>query len=42
MVPNADMRRSESAMINTYMFSNMAPQHGSLDAQSVTGVSGCE
>ena len=27
MVPNADMTRSESAMINTYVFSNMAPQH---------------
>lgn len=27
MVPNADMVRSESAMINTYMFTNMAPQH---------------
>lgn len=27
MVPNADMTRSESAMINTYMFSNMVPQH---------------
>lgn len=27
MVPNADMVRNESAMINTYMFSNMTPQH---------------
>ena len=27
MVPNADMVRSEVAMINTYMFSNMCPQH---------------
>lgn len=27
MVPNADMTRSEAAMINTYMFSNMVPQH---------------
>lgn len=27
MVPNADMVRGESAMINTYMFTNMAPQH---------------
>jgi DNA/RNA endonuclease G (NUC1) len=27
MVPNGDMTRSESAMINTYMFSNMTPQH---------------
>ena len=26
MVPNADMTRSESAMINTYMFTNMVPQ----------------
>lgn len=26
MVPNADMRRSEAAMINTYMFTNMCPQ----------------
>ena len=28
MVPNADMKRSEAAMINTYKFSNMVPQHG--------------
>lgn len=27
LVPNADMERSEPAMINTYMFSNMTPQH---------------
>lgn len=27
MVPNADMVRSEAAMINTYMFTNMCPQH---------------
>lgn len=27
IVPNADMTRSLEAMINTYMFSNMAPQH---------------
>ena len=27
MVPNADMVRSEAAMINTYIFSNMVPQH---------------
>ena len=27
MVPNADMKRSLSAMLNTYMFTNMAPQH---------------
>ena len=27
MVPNGDMTRSERAMINTYMFSNMTPQH---------------
>lgn len=27
IVPSADMVRSEAAMVNTYMFSNMAPQH---------------
>lgn len=27
MVPNGDMTRTERAMINTYMFSNMTPQH---------------
>ena len=27
MVPNADMVRSEVAMINTYMFSNMCPHN---------------
>jgi len=27
MVPNSDMERSEAAMINTYMFTNMTPQH---------------
>jgi endonuclease G len=27
LVPNADMTRSEAAMINTYMFTNMTPQH---------------
>lgn len=27
LVPNADMERSEAAMINTYMLSNMTPQH---------------
>ena len=27
MVPNADMKRSLHAMLNTYMFSNMTPQH---------------
>lgn len=27
MVPNASMERTEAAMINTYMFSNMVPQH---------------
>ncbi len=27
LVPRADMNRSEQAMINTFMFSNMAPQH---------------
>lgn len=26
-VPNADMKRSEAAMINTYILSNMAPQY---------------
>lgn len=26
LVPNSDMNRSESAMINSYMFSNMTPQ----------------
>ena len=33
MVPNADMVRSEAAMINTYMFSNMVPQHGRFNRQ---------
>ncbi len=27
MVPSADMTRSEQAMINSYVFSNIAPQH---------------
>ena len=27
LVPSADMVRSEAAMVNTFMFSNMAPQH---------------
>ncbi|MBI2435476.1 MAG: DNA/RNA non-specific endonuclease [Candidatus Hydrogenedentes bacterium] len=27
MVPNSDMERSEAAMINTYILSNIAPQH---------------
>lgn len=27
LVPNADMTRSEAAMINTYILSNIAPQH---------------
>lgn len=31
MVPSADMTRSEAAMINTYMFSNMAPQYGAFN-----------
>lgn len=31
MVPNADMTRSESAMINTYIFTNMTPQHDRLN-----------
>lgn len=33
MVPNADMERSEAAMINTYMFSNMVPQHDRFNQQ---------
>ena len=31
LVPNADMTRSESAMINTYMFSNMTPQYANFN-----------
>lgn len=31
LVPNADMTRDESAMINTYMFSNMTPQYGNFN-----------
>ncbi|MCH8246961.1 MAG: DNA/RNA non-specific endonuclease [Bacteroidetes bacterium] len=31
LVPNADMERSEAAMITTYMFSNMAPQHAGFN-----------
>jgi endonuclease G len=31
MVPNADMNRTEAAMINTYMFSNMTPQHDNFN-----------
>lgn len=27
LVPNSDMERSEAAMLNTYLFSNMTPQH---------------
>lgn len=30
-LPNADMTRSEAAMINTYLFSNMAPQYGNFN-----------
>lgn len=33
MVPNADMTRSEAAMINTYMFTNMAPQTPNFNQQ---------
>lgn len=31
MVPNADMTRSEAAMINTYMFTNMTPQQAQFN-----------
>lgn len=31
LVPNADMTRSEAAMINTYLFSNMTPQYASFN-----------
>lgn len=27
MIPNSDLERSESAMLNSYFFSNMTPQH---------------
>ena len=33
MVPNADMERSEAAMINTYMFLNMVPQRARFNQQ---------
>lgn len=33
MVPNADMKRNEAAMINTYMFTNMAPQTPNFNQQ---------
>lgn len=33
MVPSADMTRSERAMINTYVLSNMAPQHPQFNRQ---------
>ena len=31
LVPSLDMVRSEVAMVNTYMFSNIAPQHGEFN-----------
>jgi endonuclease G len=31
LVPNADMTRSEAAMINTYLFSNMTPQYANFN-----------
>jgi len=31
MAPNADFVRSEAAMVNTYMFSNMTPQHANFN-----------
>ena len=31
LVPRADMNRSEQAMINTFVFSNMAPQHAKFN-----------
>jgi len=31
LVPNADMTRSEAAMLNTYLFSNMTPQYGNFN-----------
>lgn len=31
MVPNSDMERSESAMLNTYFFSNMTPQYSNFN-----------
>ena len=34
LVPRADMNRSEAAMINTFMFTNMAPQIGRRFNQS--------
>lgn len=33
MVPNADMYRSEAAMINTYILTNMVPQHDRFNRQ---------
>ena len=33
MVPNADMSRSEAAMINTFILSNMVPQHDKFNRQ---------
>jgi DNA/RNA endonuclease G (NUC1) len=34
MVPNASMERSLWAMINTYMFSNMTPQHPEFNRET--------
>ena len=31
LVPSGDMVRSEAAMVNTYMFSNVAPQHDAFN-----------
>ena len=31
LVPSSDMVRSKAAMVNTYMFSNMAPQHDAFN-----------
>lgn len=31
MVPSADMTRSEAAMVNTYVFSNIAPQYAAFN-----------
>lgn len=33
MVPRADMNRTEAAMVNTYVFSNMVPQHNRFNQQ---------
>ncbi len=34
MLPNASMERSLWAMINTYMFSNMTPQHPEFNLET--------